>query len=103
MKKFLVLLIMLMAASMLTCALAEEDQPKYTSGNYEYILLEDGTAEITRYNGRDKKLTVPAELDGHQVSAIGDYAFSACTSLSSITLPDNLVSIGGLPSLPAHP
>ena len=44
MKKFLVFLIMLMAAVLLTCALAEEDQPQYTSGDYEYILLEDGTA-----------------------------------------------------------
>ena len=92
MKKYLVLFIMLMAAFMLTCAAA--DAPRvYTSGDYRYVLLEDGTAEITGYTGKAAELTIPAELDGHSVTSIGWRAFVFCDSLTSITIPDSVTSI----------
>ena len=89
MKKFLVLLITLVAV-MLNCALADK-----TSGNYEYVLLKDGTAKITRYIGNEEKLIVPDELDGHQVSGAKNAAFKDLTNLTYISLPDSITSIGG--------
>ena len=65
-----------------------------TSGDYTYTLLEDGSARIIDYTGDAEALTVPAELDGHLVCQIGDRAFSACFSLTSVTLPEGLTSIG---------
>ena len=64
------------------------------SGDYTYTLLEDGGARIIDYTGDAEALTVPAELDGHLVRQIGDRAFTACFSLTSVTLPEGLTSIG---------
>lgn len=98
MKKFLVLLIMLMTAALLTCAAAEERPTVYTSGDYKYVLLEDGTAEIHYYAARDARkiteLTIPTELDGYRVASIGNNAFSLGSALTSITIPDGITSIG---------
>ncbi len=73
--------------------MAEKVQP-LTSGDYQYIVLEDNTAEITKYIGKAKALTVKDTLDGLTVTSIGDEAFSWCSSLTSISLPDSLTSIG---------
>lgn len=62
------------------------------SGNYTYKILSDGTAEITRYNGRDTSITIPEELDGHTVSTVGEHAFMYC-SASSISIGTNIVHI----------
>ena len=65
-----------------------------TSGDYTYTLLEDGGARIIDYTGDAEALSVPAELDGHLVRQIGDRAFTACFSLTSVTLPEGLTAIG---------
>ena len=84
--KLLTLLTLLLTLC-LTCALAKVKPTTYTSGDYEYILLADGTAEITHYMGYADNLTIPAELDGHSVTTIGDGAFDWCWTLTSITIP----------------
>lgn len=73
-------------------AMADEDV--FTSGDYQYCILEDGTAEITRYSGEDSVLKILNTLDGKTVTSIGEYAFSGCSSLTSIELPDSVTSIG---------
>ncbi len=65
-----------------------------TSGKYEYVVLDDGTAEITDYFGSATKLTIPSEIDGYKVTSISDGAFRYCTSLTSVTIPDSVTSIG---------
>ena len=64
------------------------------SGDYQYILLTDGTAELTNYTAYAKFLTVPAQIDGHAVVSIGRDAFTNSELLSNITLPDCLTTIG---------
>ena len=64
------------------------------SGDYWYILRQDGSAEITEYTGKEEALLIPSELDGHPVTGIGDRAFSWCSSLTSVTIPDSVTSIG---------
>ena len=93
MKWKVALAVLLMIAGVMVFANAEEKET-FTCGDYEYTLAEDGTAVIMDYNGKDEKLTIPSELDGHIVKGIGDRAFSWCKSLTSITLPDGITSIG---------
>ena len=64
------------------------------SGDYQYILLTDGTAELTNYTAYAEFLTVPAQIDGHAVASIGSEAFISSEFLSSIILPDCLTTIG---------
>ena len=90
------------ALRLLLCALLSlpvladvvEEMEKLTCGDYTYVLLEDGGARITGYDGDDAELTVPDELDGYPVQEIGEDAFSFCNSLTSVILPDSLSSIG---------
>ena len=65
-----------------------------TSGDYEYEVLDDGTAQITKYNGNGSNLTIPSKLDGCTVTSIGDYVFAGCSKLTSVTIPKNVKSIG---------
>ena len=87
------------ALCLLLCALLPlpalaEDGEELTCGDYTYVLLEDGGARITAYDGMDAELTVPDELDGHPVREIGESVFSFCRSLTTVILPDGLTSIG---------
>ena len=94
-KSWALLAVLLLMLGLCFAAAAEEAEPtEYTSGDYKYILLPDGTAEITRYTGNAAELSVPDTLDGHSVTSIGEWAFFGCDSLTSITLPEGLTSIG---------
>ena len=64
------------------------------SGYYEYTILDDGTVEINGYTGNDTELVIPDSLEGRSVTRIGDFAFSDCDSLTSITIPENVTNIG---------
>ena len=80
-------------------ALSEEvEKEVFTSGDYEYILLDDGTAEITNYKYYYQydnfNVVIPSTLDGHRVTAIGDYAFEKRDNLSSIVIPNDICIIG---------
>ncbi|MEE1003139.1 MAG: leucine-rich repeat domain-containing protein [Acutalibacteraceae bacterium] len=65
-----------------------------TSGDFKYKKLDDDTVEITGYIGEPTTLEIPAEIDGKSVTSIGDWAFSDCTSLTSVTIPNSVTSIG---------
>ena len=103
MKKLLsLLLVVSLLAVCFVSAVAEEpaatpEPEKHTSGDYMYIILEDGTAEIIKYKGKAEELIIPDELDGIRVTSIGDDAFIFCESLNSITIPDSVTSIGANP------
>ena len=66
-----------------------------TFGDYEYTVLEDGTAQITRCKSTASELTIPTQLGGYGVSGIGAYAFADCTGLKQATVPDSVTRIGG--------
>lgn len=66
----------------------------YTSGDFKYQVLEDGTAEIIDYTGSVAELEIPEELDGHKVTSIGDRAFIYCHSLASVTIGNSVTRIG---------
>ncbi len=67
-----------------------------TSGDWKYEILEDGTAEITKYNGAVSELVIPNTIDGYPVKSIGAGAFKDCTTIKSVTIPDNVNNIGYL-------
>ncbi len=67
-----------------------------TSGDYEYSVLseDDKTCGITDYTGSATELTIPSAIDGYTVTSIAYGAFSGCTSLKSIMIPNSVTSIG---------
>lgn len=84
-------------------------------GKFLYTITDSG-AILTGYTGKDQTLVIPSSIDGYEIIAIADnafdsptikeivvpsgvekigwFAFSECYSLSSITLPDSVISIG---------
>ena len=64
-----------------------------TEGDYDYDVLDDGTAEITGYTGEGGDITIPSTLGGYTVTSIGIIAFGF-TELTSVTIPDSVTSIG---------
>ena len=60
---------------------------------FEYEVANNGII-ITKYTGNDTEVEIPSEIDGLPVTAIGDNAFQYCMNLTSVTIPDSVVSIG---------
>ena len=57
--------------------------------------ISGGKATITNCStSASGVLEIPATLGGYPVTSIGDYAFSLCDSLTSVTIPDGVTSIG---------
>lgn len=63
-----------------------------TSGDYDYTVNED-TATIVKYNGNDKDVEIPAEIDGYPVTEVGAEAFSYL-KLNSVAIPEGILTIG---------
>ena len=65
-----------------------------TSGDYEYRVLSDGTAAITKYNGNEKNVNIPSEIDGYSVIMVYAYAFKDCKTIKNIEISDSITAIG---------
>jgi hypothetical protein len=63
--------------------------------DYTYMEISGGMIIITKYLGQEKNITIPTQIDGKSVIAIGDGTFSYCTSIESINVPDTITEIAG--------
>ena len=90
-------------------------QPDTSDQGFKYIVSE-GVASITGYDGDQKKIVIPASINGYRVTSIADgafegskltdviisdgieyigwFAFGNCSALKSITIPSSVTSIG---------
>ena len=92
MKKLLAAMLMMLLC--LCCIASAAEPAAYTCSPFTYRLLTDGTAEITGYTGEDVTLQIPDQLDGRTVSAIGAQAFRGNTHLSAVYIPACVGFIG---------
>lgn len=60
---------------------------------FRYTHINSGI-RIDNYIGWTEKVTIPAQIDDLPVTAIGDFAFSQCESLTEIRIPEGVTSIG---------
>ena len=65
-----------------------------TADGWSYETKSDGTLTITGYSGTEKKVTVPATIDGKSVSGIGSSAFYNNKVLEEVTVSEGIQSIG---------
>ena len=93
----------------------DEKGEVFNVGDYSFY-KQGGEYILYRYNGSDKKLTLPGLIEGgytykigrdvfrykditsviipESVTAIGGFAFSSCSNLTSVVVPDSVTSIG---------
>ena len=67
---------------------------KSQDGLWECAFNDEMEAEILAYHGTDAKIVIPEFVDGYQVIAIGEGAFRGRYDLTTITLPESIMSIG---------
>jgi uncharacterized repeat protein (TIGR02543 family) len=53
-----------------------------------------GKATVTDASPAVGKLSIPSQIGDYPVTSIGNYTFSYCTRLTSVTIPDSVTSIG---------
>lgn len=78
----------------------EYGSPHKVEGDYTYEITADGNVRILAYEGRETDVVVPATLGGRDVTEIGNSArpvFDANAAIRSITFPDTLKEMSGLP------
>lgn len=97
MRRFIVcLLALILLAGCYAIAEEMEESQEIYSGDYSYKINEDHkTITITHYFGNEKKLDIPAEIDGYSVTVIGtdnDTAISGKT-LTEVTLPETVTTL----------
>lgn len=77
------------------CGEKEPDQPVVDgSQGLEYALNGDSYTVEGIGTCTDTEIVIPAAYQGKPVTAIGDYAFSWCTELTAVTIPNSVKSIG---------
>ncbi len=68
----------------------------YTSGDYTYRILGDGTAMIVGYSGIEEEITLPTELDGIRVTGVGMGPVGNST-VACVTIPNEITVTDGNP------
>lgn len=65
----------------------------FCNGTYEYKVLKDGTAMLSGYHGKERKLRIPEELDGYRISVIGTKSFYRAASIETVIIPGSVERI----------
>ena len=62
---------------------------------YEYVddKYSEGGIELTKYNGTDTTVTIPKQIDGMNVTSIGESAFEENENITSVTIPNTVTDI----------
>ena len=58
-----------------------------------YVIKDDGTVQITGWNGEETTLNIPSEINDLPVTEIGGEAFKNC-KIEKIEFPDTICTIG---------
>jgi len=75
----------LLLALLLTLPAVVQGQFTFTTNN--------GALTLTGYDGPGGAVSIPAAINGLPVTSIGNRAFSFCTRLTSVTIPNSVTNI----------
>jgi len=78
-----------------TASAVMEEPIKQDSQSFE-TSIQDGRITITKYRGSGLTILIPSTIEGLPVTSIGHEAFSKCTNLIGVVVPDSVTSIGYL-------
>lgn len=92
MKKIISIILVLATVMALFCSCSAKP---LESGDYTYMILEDETAKIVKYNGTADVVTldIPDTLDDIKVTVIGAEAFAGAENITVVNLPKSITKI----------
>lgn len=104
-KKITIILVCILVAAVCVAFLMSRDIiPSFNSGGNNSVRtnssekwvyeINEGTAVITGYNGRDSVVEIPDEISGFSVTALGDNLFTDNTRIREVTIPDSVTTLG---------
>ncbi len=95
MKRIISIVLIIAAVMTVFCACGKKESDPVVSGDYTYVILEDGTAKITKYNGTEAitTLDIPAAFEEYTVTVIGTEAFAGVDTITVVNFPENLLKI----------
>ena len=94
MRRLAGLLCVLLCLSLLPVGVLADDTVTGTFGVFDYT-LEGGKITITACSpDAEGKVEIPAAIDGHSVTALGDRAFVGCEKVTEVVIPKGIASIG---------
>ncbi len=64
-----------------------------TSYPWEYSLT-DSKVTLTKYTGSSANITIPSTINGYTVTKLNSYLFNNNTTITSVTIPKNIETIG---------
>ena len=76
------------------CECLKYEPTYYTDGLFFTLNSSTDTYSVTDYTGSSAEVVIPSLYQDKAVTSIGDDAFSGCTSLMSIEIPNSVTSIG---------
>ena len=84
------------ATSNVSAEIKKLKSAKYEIEEYKdlsYVVLDNGTVQIVKYDGDKKNYAIPSKIEGKAVTVIGSHAFSSCPELESLTIPGSVRDI----------
>lgn len=99
MKKILSLVLVFAAVMTLFCSCSDNKTGKESkpieANEYTYVILEDNTAKITKYNGTQDvvELDIPSSFEDVTVTVIGAEAFAGVQTITVVNFPDTITKI----------
>ena len=89
-KVFACLLVLILTLQIFSFSSLAANEKVYTYKELSYIVLENDTVQIVKYDGKKKSYTVPGKIDGMAVTVIGSHAFSGCPDLETLVIPGSV-------------
>ncbi len=95
MKKILSIVLVIAAVMTLFCACNNGESKPIEAGEYTYVVLEDGTAKITKYTGTEAvvELNIPEAFEDVPVAVIGAEAFAGVQTITVVNFPKSITKI----------
>lgn len=87
---FLLCFLMLCSGTSVAAFAATED----VYGSFTYSVSSNEVTIVSYPENAKGSVSIPSEINGKPVVAIGDNAFQACTLISAVTIPNTVTSIG---------
>lgn len=63
------------------------------SGDFEFKIRKDGTAQVTNYTGTDETIEVQSSVEGYTVTAVKKLGLGADFTAKTVILPETVVSV----------